>query len=338
MTTNSWKSAISGDWTNAADWATGVVPSATDTVTVGVQGIYTITLYAEGVAAGLILNDSGLLFYEAGTLAVSGTTTLQAGTLDLAYGTLQGGTLALAGGSFETSGGTLSGVTVQNTLNLNANDAILFVQDGLVLQGAGGTGAGSVNLTGNNASLDFIGSQSLASASLTLGAFQGGVASLGIAHGFGATSGATLTLGPSVWVKETGGNAALVIGNALGGPLTDALINQGTMTATGGNFTISGPGIFYNQGDIGASGGAVLDRQRRHDQYRPDCRQRRDPGFRGHFRHQAAVQSGIAAIVAGNRGNRRPGRECRRDPDGEPDVVAGRDFAGRHHHRRHGGR
>jgi fibronectin-binding autotransporter adhesin len=259
MTTNSWKSAISGDWTNAADWATGVVPSATDTVTVGVQGIYTITLYAEGVAAGLILNDSGLLFYEAGTLAVSGTTTLQAGTLDLAYGTLQGGTLALAGGSFETSGGTLSGVTVQNTLNLNANDAILFVQDGLVLQGAGGTGAGSVNLTGNNASLDFIGSQSLASASLTLGAFQGGVASLGIAHGFGATSGATLTLGPSVWVKETGGNAALVIGNALGGPLTDALINQGTMTATGGNFTISGPGIFYNQGDIGASGGAVLD-------------------------------------------------------------------------------
>jgi hypothetical protein len=259
MTSNSWKNPVNGDWTAAADWTTGGVPGAGDTVTIAVQGTYTVTLYTLGQAASLTLNDTGLLFYDAGTLAVSGTIALQAGTLDLAYGSLQGGTLALDGGLLQSSGGTLNAVSVQGPLNLSPANSLLFVQSGLTLTGAGGSGAGSVALTGYDAALDFVGSQSLNNATISLGNAQGGVATLGSAHAFGATAGATLTLGPSLWLRQTSGQGALAIGNVLGGALNDDVLNQGTMTVTGGTLTVSGPGTLVNQGTIGVSGGAVLD-------------------------------------------------------------------------------
>jgi hypothetical protein len=259
MTSNSWKNPVNGDWTDAADWTTGSVPGAGDAVTIAALGTYTVTLYTLGQAASLTLDDSGLLFYDAGTLAVSGTLALQAGTLDLAYGSLQGGTLALDGGLLQSSGGTLTALAVQGALNLSPTNSLLYVQSGLTLTGAGGSGTGSVALTGYDAALDFIGSQMLNSASISLGNTLGGVATLGIAHAFGATAGATLTLGPSLWLRQTGGQGALSIGNGLGGALDDELLNHGTITVSGGTLTVSGPGTLVNQGTIGISGGAVFD-------------------------------------------------------------------------------
>jgi hypothetical protein len=260
MTTNSWKNPVNGDWTNAADWSSGAPPSSTDTVTIAAQGVYTITLYTAGVAASMTLNDAGLLFYDAGALAVTGTLALQAGTLDLAYGTLQGGTLALGGGVFETSGGTLNSVTVQGPLYFGALNSTAFVQGGLALTGTGGSGTGSLALTGYNASLDFVGSQTFNAATISLGNVQGGESTLGVSHTFGASAGATLTLGPSLWIRQTGGQGALAVGNALGGPpLYDSLVNQGTITASGGTLTVAGAGTFSNQGSVGISGGATLD-------------------------------------------------------------------------------
>ena len=92
---------------------------------------------------------------------LGGVFMLQAGTFALAYGTLQGGTLALDGGVLQASGGTLEAVTVQGTLAMTQANATLFAEGGLTMQGAGGTGTGTIAITGSYATLDFIGTQIL---------------------------------------------------------------------------------------------------------------------------------------------------------------------------------
>ena len=266
MTTDSW-TGVSADWSNAADWSGGM-PSATTTATIGGPGAFLVTLFGTGAAAALNLTAPGAEFYDAGLLTLGGVLSLQAGTLALAYGEIAGGTLALSGGQFLSNGGTLAGVAIQGTLSLAAPEESLFVTGGLSLAGAGGSGAGSIALTGGYASLDFIGSQTLNNAVVSLGASgalpgQGGAATLAVAAGAGSTSAATLTLGAGLWLRGVSGQGQVVVGGS--GPtgpgsLPGALVNAGTITAAsaGETLTISGNGAFTNQGTIGVSNGATL--------------------------------------------------------------------------------
>ena len=265
MASVTWN-GTSGDWTNAADWAGGVVPGASSSVTFGGAGAYTATLYTVASAASVTMNAPGALFYDSGALALGGVFQLEAGTFALAYGALQGGTLALQGGVFAAEGGTLNGVAVQGDLTMAQANASLFVQNGLAMAGANGAGAGTLAVTGSYAMLDFVGSQILANAIATLGATgpgpgQGGAASLAVSHGIGATAGATLTLSRNVWVQETGTQGQIIVGAGLPGAVTDEVVNQGTITdaAYGSTLTLGGPGLFDNAGTIGISNGATLD-------------------------------------------------------------------------------
>ncbi len=201
-----------------------------------------------------------------------GRLSLQAGTLALAYGAIVGGTLAIGGGQLQTTGGTLDGVAVQGALNLAASGATLFVRDGLSLSGAGGSGAGSIAITGGYAALDFVGSQTLSHATISLGSTgglpgQGGPATLGVSHAGNATSGATLTLGSTVWLRQAGSagvSGMLAVGSTgvlPGATLPDMLVNQGTITAgiTNATLDVAGSGTFVNQGTIAVSNGATLE-------------------------------------------------------------------------------
>ena len=255
-----------GDWNTAADWSGAVVPGAADTVTIVGAGAYTVTLYTAAAADNLMLNAPGALFYDAGALTIGGTLALQGGTLDLAYGSLAGGTLAMAGGILEASGGTLNGVAVQGALAVDQTDATLFVQGGLAMAGAGGVGTGTLAVTGTYATVDFLGTQSLSHAVVTLGASaagqgQGGPASIQVQHLYGATARATLTLATNVWLQQAGQLGQIIIGGALPGALTDEVINAGTITAAtfGGTLEIDGSGDFLNTGTIGISNDATLD-------------------------------------------------------------------------------
>ncbi len=266
MTTDSW-TGVSADWSNAADWSGGM-PSATTTATIGGPGAFLVTLFGTGAAAALNLTAAGAEFYDAGVLNLAGTLSLQAGTLALAYGEIAGGTLALSGGQFLSTGGTLAGVAVQGTLSLSAPEESLFVTGGLSLAGAGGSGAGSIALTGGYASLDFVGTQTLNNAVVSIGASgalpgQGGAATLAVVAGAGATSAATLTLGAGLWLRGVFGQGQIVVGGASpagAGSLPGALVNAGTITAAsaGETLTITGNGAFTNQGTIGVSNGATL--------------------------------------------------------------------------------
>ena len=270
MSIDTWLGA-SGDWSLATGWANGAPPSASDTALIAAPGSYLVTLFGTAAVGGLTMASSGAEFYDAGALALSGTLALQSGTLALAYGAIDGGTLALSGGVFQTTGGTLDGVAVQGTLDLSAANATLFVRDGMALSGAGGSGAGSIALTGGYAALDFLGSQTLNNAIVSFGASgstpgKAGAATLGITQAAGATTGATLTLGSTLWLRQAGnaGVSGIVAVGSTGAPgatLPDMLVNQGTITAgvSGATLDISGNGTFVNQGTIAVSNGATLE-------------------------------------------------------------------------------
>src|SRR5208282_6745383 len=73
----SWKNAVSGNWTVAANWSTGAVPGASDDATIGLSGSYTVSItspitvgsiaVSDGVAT-LSVNDSGQIVTVTGNL------------------------------------------------------------------------------------------------------------------------------------------------------------------------------------------------------------------------------------------------------------------------------
>ena len=265
MNALSWK-GVSGDWTNAGDWSGGAAPEAADSVTIGGAGAFTLTLYTATPVGNVTMNAANALFYDAGALTLGGTFALQAGTLALAFGSLNGGTLALSGGTLAAEGGTLNGVAVQGALNLSQNNATLLVENGLAMAGSGGTGAGSIALTGQYASLTFLGTQTLANAIVTFGATepgqgQGGSAILQAEHQYGATAGSTLTMAANLWLQDVGTQGQLIVGGTLPSAYTDQITNLGTITDSVDNttLTISGSGNFVNQGIVSISNGATLD-------------------------------------------------------------------------------
>ena len=260
----SWLNGVFGDWNTASLWSTGTVPGSGDSVSIAAAGTYDVTLFGQGMAMNLAIAAPGATFYDAGSLALGGTLSLQAGTLALAYGAIDGGTLALAGGSFVAGGGMLDGVAVQGVLDLQQSQASLFVSGGLALSGAAGSGTGSVALTGAGASLDFLGSQTLNNAIVSIGASGGqGVASLGVSPVSGAQAGATLTLGTGLWLQDFAGNGELSAGASAAGTLTSLpveLLSEGTLTVSGAGaaLLVAGSGTFVNQGSLAVANGATL--------------------------------------------------------------------------------
>jgi hypothetical protein len=261
----SWLSGVFGDWNTASMWSTGTVPGSTDSVSIAAAGIYDVTLFGQAAAASISINAAGATFYLAGSLALGGTLALQSGTLALAYGSIDGGTLAMEGGSFIAGGGMLDGVAVQGVLGLQASQATLFVTGGLALSGAGGSGNGSIALTGAGASLGFIGSQTLTAATIDIGSVpgQGGPASLDVVLPGGSQTGDTLTLGPGLWLRDLAGTGVLAVGPSSVGTIANLpveLLSEGTLTVSGqaSSLLVSGVGTFVNQGSLAVANGATL--------------------------------------------------------------------------------
>jgi hypothetical protein len=261
----SWLNGVFGDWNTASMWSTGTVPGSADSVSIAAAGTYDVTLFGQGTAASVSIDAAGATFYVAGTLALGGTLSLQSGTLALAYGSIDGGTLALAGGSFVAGGGMLDDVAVQGVLGLQASQATLFVSGGLALSGAGGSGNGSIALTGASASLGFVGSQTLTAATIDIGSAPGvgGPASLDVIMPGGSQTGDTLTLGTGLWLRDLAGNGELTVGPSTVGTLANLpveLLSQGTLTISGqaSALLVSGVGTFVNAGSLAVANGATL--------------------------------------------------------------------------------
>ena len=127
------------------------------------------------------------------------------------------------------------------------------ITGGIALHGSGGSGAGSIDLTGAGGNLSVVDSETLDAATIEIG-------NAATADGITIDFGATLTFGADLLVQETGTGALGVIGGF------GTIVNDGTIRAAGagGGLTIDPAGGFTNQGIAGdRRGRAAGDQFRR---------------------------------------------------------------------------
>ncbi len=219
---------------------TGSINAAGGTILVG-GAVTQAELLAFDASGGAVV-VAGTLANAGGTLLVGAGTAL--GTLTVT-GAIKGGTIQDKGGGIVLAGGTLDGVTYQGTLAVasspSQSNAII---DGLTLSGPAGTGSGTLLVTG---AVTFANTEGLVAGIIDLGG-PTGPASLSV----GAN--ATLTLGASVDLEQTGAVAALGATFSLGALASSAsgqvLISQGTIDAGfgQGSMTLGSGAELLNQG------------------------------------------------------------------------------------------
>ena len=235
---------MSGDWGTAANWSSNAVPNGTGAkAKISVAGSYTVTIAgSENFSVDtLSVNNPLATLNIAGTLGVAGSVSLEFGTTVLS-GTIVGGTLVATGGTFGWAGGTLDGVTYQGPLNLSQASSSLYIKDGITLTGAGGSGNGTINLTGTGSYLYAVGTETLDNATLNIG----NGSSADYVYNDDISAAAVLTLGPHLTINQTGSTAYLYGYDDRTG---SGIVNEGTINAgyNGGSFTINDIS-FTNQG------------------------------------------------------------------------------------------
>jgi hypothetical protein len=202
---------------------------------------------------GNMTNSGGTVYIE-GTFdnaggALNGTTAL--GQAVLYAGAIQGGTVTPSGLVLSSSG-TLSGVTYDGTLDLSREETSVHLTNGTVVNNASGTGAGTINDTGEYSYLYFDNTQTFNNATINLGSASG----MSVLEEDDLTgAGTVLTLGSGVTI-DGNGNAYIETGGHEG----DGIVNHGdiSQTGTGGALVIAG-NSFTNDGTItaGSSGGIL---------------------------------------------------------------------------------
>ncbi len=256
LTPDSWKAGVTGSWATAADWSTGAAPNSSNDVTISVAGTYNVNVAAAAASNSVTLNNATAKINDTSTLTVSTNLAVTAGQFIVNNtGTLVGGTISIgASGKFLVlSGATLSGITYQGTLTPQAN-ATVYIENGITLTGAGGTGSGTISLAGGGEALNILDNETLNNATLSFGSGTNDYLYLNEAS---STSTQSLTLGSGFVISQTGGTNIVGPYNYNGGSITDA----GLISISGGTlFVGNGLGTFNDSGSIAISGG-VFDLQ-----------------------------------------------------------------------------
>jgi hypothetical protein len=229
--------SFGGSWTNAGS----VAVSGNALLNLG-GSFSTASLSGITLGTGAAVEISGDLNNTGATLVLGSGSAFGAVSLS---GTITGGTIVDAGGGIVAAYGTLDGLTYQGVLDLSASDAVLFAMGNLTFEGGGGSGAGSIELTGNGAALLYSGSGTINDATLNIGSLDGSYLD---------GDGGTVTFGSGTTLVQAGAQADL------GGVYnTETFINLGALIAgySGGSFSISGAS-FTNAGSIEVSNGDTL--------------------------------------------------------------------------------
>jgi hypothetical protein len=155
MTTVSWASDVSGNWSTASDWAGGSVPSATSGVLINVGGIYTVTVSGPIQFSALAIAAAGATMDLTAALSTSATQ-----SISVAQGVIAlDNNLTTAGMvSFGLSGQSIVGATVygggtlvtSGTTTVNDSDSGSYPgnQVALTLGGINWTNSGAINDAG----------------------------------------------------------------------------------------------------------------------------------------------------------------------------------------------
>jgi hypothetical protein len=255
MPTSTWNVSTSGSWGIAKDWLGGVPNSSTTDVLISIAGAYTVSLKAgqEYAVHDVTLNNATATLDIEGVLDLAGTLNLTSGHLHI-DGAINGGTIATGGGNVTFDDCTLTGVTWEGALNIDApldsGPEAVNVAGGLTLTGANGVGAGSLSIEGSAhgyTDLNIMDTETLDNATLNFNGFNGVLLSSG-----SSSTPSVLTLGSNFVISQSGGE------NSLGDPNVDfgAIVNDGAIDVSAG--TLADDAAFTNNGTITVSNAATF--------------------------------------------------------------------------------
>lgn len=246
MATISWANAVSGDWSDAADWTPAEVPGSGDTAEIG-PGIsagtaWTVSVTTEEVAAYLIVATGGF-----GTLSVGAVLDLT-GAISVASGSVvvqPGGTLATPGA---LTLGEVGSIDSSGTLTTNGSALIaaasLQIFDGSVLAPGGAAVAlGNATITAGELT---VGSD--ASVTGDTGTIEDNVDNAGtilvVAEQSGETAGALTIVGtlslPDSALVQVDARASLTVAGDVAGELAAAPVSTLLSLNADGVLTITG--------------------------------------------------------------------------------------------------
>ncbi len=242
-----WLNPVSGDFSNAADWSTGAVPGANDSVALSVAGTYTVAVTTSTTMRSVEETDSGAtLSIGAGdALTLSAGSNFNGDITGLGSLNLTGGLTTFEGdGAISTGSWLLSGTGTDVTLNQALTYTGTFQdQDAAVtLSGGNLTLNGSVTLTDDSIN----GMDTLIDLGTTniSGFTIGGTAQF-------ENAGVLSQSGNSVTVGDTLGDAASLL-NATTGTY-DILDNSGIALGAAATSLVTNDGIFEKTGGGGFS-------------------------------------------------------------------------------------
>ncbi|HXV00175.1 MAG TPA: autotransporter-associated beta strand repeat-containing protein [Caulobacteraceae bacterium] len=163
MTATKWANGVSGNWKDATKWEFGLVPTATDDVTIDNAGIFTVSVSTVDRANSLTFDAANATLSElsTGSLKIGGAFNLEAGTVLLRHAN-SFGSVDVTGGRLETFVGTalggaaltLDGGEFSGMANQTIGNALALGGTGTTIDAATGTtlhiGAGSYTLDDNS--------------------------------------------------------------------------------------------------------------------------------------------------------------------------------------------
>ena len=236
------------------------MPGAGDDVTIDAAGAFTVNISAADAAHSLTLDNATATIIDTGHLTIGSTLALTAGTFDLeSRGEITGGTLSASGGDFVFNGGTLNGVTMDGALNMASYSSLHVTSLGLIVKGAGGAGAGTINLAAVS-SIYFQNTQTLDNATINLaGSFADPT---GIFQQDTTGKGAALTLGADLVIdmNTTTGpytRSSEIYGGKSAG---DAIVNEGLIDVSAKHDVLYITALtFTNAGTIEVSDGGEVN-------------------------------------------------------------------------------
>ncbi len=258
MTTYLW-TTTNGDWTTDADWNRSAYPDGTGADAVlGGTGTYDVTIDSSTTVTvhSITLTDPNATLTDDGALTLSGThdvVALGGGTFVLGTGgalhggTLENGTIVENGASLHFYHPiTLDGITLLGPLQLSTanpnrlgDGSTVDVRNGLTVETTTG-GPGIIDLTGPNATIKLLDSETWNNVTIKLGATDGDT--LGYSSTLDIAPGATLTLGSGVTVTTKAGEIGYIDGGSL--------VNEGKIADAGGLLGVQVSGSFTNAGTI----------------------------------------------------------------------------------------
>src|SRR5690242_4418497 len=239
-----WTNSLGGNWNNAANWSTGIVPGASDNVFITNAGTYTVTLDINAAVASLTLGEA------------TGTQTLSASSRTL---TLTGASAINGAGIMALSSSTLAGAgTLTNHGTLNTDNSTInttLINQGLLVFRGGGNSLGGSFENQAGATVRLLGDGSFDQAILNVAS---GFTNSGVIELTSVVNGqnAALNVSGGSLVNGVGGQINVLAGT--GGPrgLGAQLDNRGTVTIEQ-TLTLSVTSAQHlNSGTITLSGGA----------------------------------------------------------------------------------